>query len=120
MKSFFGCLLGSLLLLTSNIAIAQTNYTALRRKSLAAKPCHATDAGFVPNATVAKQIAEAVWVPIYGKEHIEEKKPFRAVLVNNEIWVVEGSLPKRYDVGGTAYIEINKRDGRILEVTHGK
>jgi hypothetical protein len=106
--------------LTSANALAQTDYAALRRKAQASKPNHKADAGFVPTADVAKKIAEAVWVPIYGKEHIEEEKPFQAVLVNSEVWVVQGSLPKRYTIGGTAYIEIKKRDGRILKVTHGR
>ena len=113
-----GIVLG--LLLTSNSAFAQTDYVALRRKTQASKPTYAPAVGFVPTADVAKKIAEAVWAPIYGKEHIEEEKPFQAVLTNNEVWVVQGSLPKRFDMGGTAYIEINKRDGRILKVTHGK
>ena len=110
----------SLLLLTSNAALAQTDYAALRRKAQASKPNYAPVAGLVPTADVAKQIAEAVWVPIYGKKHIGEEKPFRAVLTNNEVWVVQGSLPKGYTLGGTAYIEINKSDGRILKVIHGK
>ena len=114
-----GFLLG-LLLLTSKAALAQTNHEALRRKTQASKPKYVPAAGYVPTADVAKKIAEAVWVPIYGKEHIEEEKPFQAVLTNNEVWVVQGSLPKGHTLGGTAYIEINKLDGRILRVTHGK
>lgn len=81
---------------------------------------HVHAAGYVPTADVAKKIAEAVWIPIYGKEHIEAEKPFQAVLTNNEVWVVQGSLPKRHTLGGTAYIEISKLDGRIVRVTHGK
>jgi hypothetical protein len=113
-------LLLGLLLLTSDAALAQTDYRALRRKIQASKPNYSPAAGLVPTADVARKIAEAVWTPIYGKEHIEEEKPFHAVLTNNEVWVVQGSLPKGYTVGGTAYIEINKRDGRILKVIHGK
>lgn len=113
-------LLLSWLLLTSTIALAQTGYTALRRKTQAAKPNYAPAAGFVPTAAVANKIAEAVWAPIYGREHIEKEKPFHTVLTNNEIWIVQGSLPKGYTLGGTAYIEISRRDGRILKVTHGK
>ncbi|OGX92293.1 hypothetical protein BEN49_16430 [Hymenobacter coccineus] len=60
-----------------------------------------------------------MWLPIYGKS-IEEKKSFQVVLYDNEVWVVQGTLPKRYELGGVAYIEINKKDGRILKITHGK
>ena len=72
----------------------------------------------MPNAATAKRIAEAVWLPIYGKSVLNEK-PFKARLTNEGVWVVEGSLPKDM-LGGVAYIEISRRDGRILEVTHGK
>jgi hypothetical protein len=120
MKCLSLSLLLGVLLLTTNVAFAQADYVALRRKTQASKPNYVPAAGLVPTADVAKKIAEAVWAPIYGKEHIEEEKPFHAVLTNNEVWVVQGSLPKGYTFGGTAYIEINKRDGRILRVIHGK
>jgi len=74
--------------------------------------------GFVPDAATAKRIAEAIWLPIYGKKVLTEK-PYQATLNSKGVWVVAGSLPKGMD-GGVAYIEISKRDGRILEVTHGK
>jgi len=83
-----------------------------------ALPSFMPSGGFVPNAATAKRIAEAVWLPIYGKKVLGEK-PYQAKLNSNGVWVVEGSLPKDMD-GGVAYIEISKRDGRILEVTHGK
>ncbi|MFD2718989.1 YbbC/YhhH family protein [Hymenobacter monticola] len=105
--------------LVSALLIAGCN-AGPREENQASKPAYDPNAGFVPTADVAKKIAEAVWAPIYGQEHIEEEKPFRAVLTNNEVWVVQGSLPKQYALGGTAYIEINKRDGRILKVIHGK
>ena len=72
----------------------------------------------MPDAATAKRIAEAVWLPIYGKKVLNEK-PYTATLNSKGIWVVVCSLPKGMD-GGVAYIEISKRNGRILEVTHGK
>ena len=83
-----------------------------------ASPSFMPSGGFVPDAATAKRIAEAVWLPIYGKKVLSEK-PYQATLNSKGVWVVEGSLPKDID-GGVAYIEISKRDGRILEVTHGK
>jgi hypothetical protein len=35
------------------------------------------------------------------------------------VWTVEGSLPDGWD-GGVAIVEIAKRDGEILSVTHGR
>jgi len=75
---------------------------------------------YVPNEETAIKIAEAIWYPIYGNG-IENSKPFKARLIeNNTIWVVTGTLKKGKTVGGTPYIQINKKDCRILEVTHGK
>jgi hypothetical protein len=50
---------------------------------------------------------------------IYSKKPFKAKLVNDTIWVVCGTLPKGRK-GGVPYIEINKRDCKIFKVKHGK
>jgi hypothetical protein len=72
--------------------------------------------GFVPDERTAIKIAEAIWYPIYGDE-IYDEKPFKAEL-NDSVWIVHGTL--NYDVGGIAYIEIQKSDCKILRVTHGK
>ncbi len=72
--------------------------------------------GFVPDQRTAVRIAIAVWGPIYGDDTIAGEKPFVARL-SNGVWIVEGSLPDGWD-GGTAYIEINKADGKVLKVTH--
>lgn len=78
---------------------------------------------YVPDEETAKKIAEAVWLPIFG-ERIFEQQPYNAALVNG-IWIVKGSLPPpcRYIPdcrGGSAYIEIQKSDCKILLVKHGK
>lgn len=71
----------------------------------------------VPDEETAKKIAEAIWFPIYG-ESICIQKPFIATL-ENDVWIIEGSLPEEIK-GGVAYIEIQKKDCKILKVTHGK
>ena len=73
--------------------------------------------GYVPNETTAIKIAEAVWLPIYGKS-IYSKIPFIAKL-NGTVWVVEGSLPLHMR-GGVPVIEIVRKTGEILRVSHGK
>jgi hypothetical protein len=75
--------------------------------------------GMVPDAETAKRIAEAVWLPIYGKKIIDSEKPFK-VHLKGDVWIVEGAdLPKDW-VGGVALAEIAKSDGRILRISHGK
>ena len=74
---------------------------------------------YVPNEETAKKIAEAVWLPIYG-EDIYQQKPF-VVTLANDVWMVKGSYPAEgMRKGGVAYIEIQKKDCRILIVTHSK
>jgi hypothetical protein len=74
--------------------------------------------GYVPDEQTAIAIAVAVWSPIYGRDHIQNEKPFKAVLTNG-VWHVEGTLPEGL-VGGVAVAEISKDDGRILKVSHGQ
>ncbi len=74
--------------------------------------------GFVPTAEIAFQIAEPILCQIYGKEKIEREKPF-SINLENDIWMVEGSIEKGFD-GGVAYIELRKSNGEILKVIHTK
>ena len=74
-------------------------------------------AAYVPDAETAKKITEAIWHPIYGN-NINQQKPFTATL-QDSIWIVQGTLPTGTK-GGTAYIEIRKKDCKILKLTHGK
>lgn len=75
-------------------------------------------AGYVPDEKTAISIAVAVWGPIYGAGKIEKEKPYSAKLING-VWHVSGSLSNGR-VGGTAEAEIQKDDGRIMRVSHGK
>ncbi len=74
--------------------------------------------GYVPDEETAIKIAVAVWIPIYGKEKIENEKPYKAVLKDG-VWFVTGSLPERW-IGGVAEAEIAKDDSRIIRISHGK
>ena len=74
--------------------------------------------GYVPDEKTAIEIAIKVWIPIYGKEKIENEKPYHANLENG-IWRVTGSLPENSD-GGVAEATISQKDGRVLKVIHGQ
>ena len=86
--------------------------------------------GFVPNKETAAKIAVAVWSPIYGEEDINAERPYHVNLIDDSIWIVEGGCISKKDLkhilfkdallGGTAYIEIRKSDGKILRMTHGE
>ena len=73
---------------------------------------------YVPDKATAIKIAEAVWLPIYG-EKIYSQKPYMVSLKDDSIWIVIGTLAENKR-GGVAYIEIQKKDCKILKVTHGK
>ena len=75
--------------------------------------------GFVPDAATATKIAIAVWEPIYGTNRLAFEKPYRAKLITNTVWRIEGSLPPN-TVGGVMTAWIAKDDGRIMDVYHSK
>jgi hypothetical protein len=65
--------------------------------------------GFVPDEETAVKIAEAVWIPIYGKSVLRQK-PYKATLADDKIWLVEGTK------GMSASAGINKYTEEILRV----
>lgn len=73
--------------------------------------------GYVPTETVAIEIAKSIWLPIYGND-IYYKEPFVAEL-HKGVWIVKGTLRSGVK-GGVPYIEIRRKDCKILSVTHGK
>lgn len=74
--------------------------------------------GYVPDSATAVKISEVIFVRIYG-DKVLESKPFSAKLKEGNIWIVEGTLAKNID-GGVPYAEIQKNDGKILKISHGK
>ena len=79
--------------------------------------------GMVPDKETAARIAEAIWLPIYGEEMIYKERPYQANLINDSIWIVWGSFEQPQDTncifhGGAAFIEISKKDGRIMQLLH--
>src|ERR1022692_3380024 len=77
--------------------------------------------GFVPDAATATKIAVAIWEPIYGTNMLAFEKPYRAKLITNTVWRVQGSLPPGHSEGvrgGVMTAWIAKDDGRILDVYH--
>lgn len=77
--------------------------------------------GFVPTATVAVAIAEAVLIPVYGKQQIASERPFKAEL-SGGVWDVTGSVacnpPGSVCPGGAAEVKLSKKSGEILFMTH--
>ncbi len=76
--------------------------------------------GYVPDATTAIAIAQAVWLPIYGKKTLDNERPFQAVL-KDDVWTVKGTFHShdRDARGGVAVAEISRIDARVIRVSHG-
>lgn len=72
----------------------------------------------ISSPEMAYAIADCILSNIYGRSSMDKEKPYHITLLDDRYWVVEGSLktPK----GGTAYIMIQKGNGQILEISHGK
>ena len=75
--------------------------------------------GVIPNDSLAVEMAKIVLFPIYGKDNIERQRPYQVTLINNELWSINGSLPKNA-LGGTFGIVINKSDGQVKLIFHEK
>lgn len=75
--------------------------------------------GLVPNEILAIKIAEVILVNSFGEKILEER-PFRAKLIENEtVWLVQGSL-KSKQKGGVVEILIQRKDCKVLNISHGK
>jgi len=71
----------------------------------------------VPNEKKAIEIAESNWLRAFGSS-IYKRKPFTTTLKDSTIWIVQGTLNTKK--GGVPYIEIQKKDCKILKISHGK
>lgn len=74
------------------------------------------ETGVIPNAEVATQVAVAISTAIYG-DGIKQQMPMQVCLVDG-VWKIEGTV--RSQKGGSVYLEINKKDGKINFICHSK
>jgi hypothetical protein len=84
---------------------------------------------YVPNAQTAVAIAEAVLVPVYGRQKVQSERPYKAVL-SGDVWRVSGTLycsngePQSETnptcAGGVAVVELSEYDAHIISMTHYK
>ena len=80
--------------------------------------------GIVPDELTATKIAEIVLKRAYGDEIINRELPLRATLRSDNVWIVRGTRPNSYSSdsdarGGVATIEIAKKDGQVIRMSHG-
>jgi hypothetical protein len=110
-------------LLVFLMIISANGFTAETTQTPSAMPdqhSYRPEQGYVPDATTAIAIAQAVWLPIYGKKTLDNERPFQAVL-KDDIWIVKGTFhsSQKDARGGVAVAEISRIDARVLRVSHG-
>ncbi len=72
------------------------------------------EAGVVPDAEGAKQIAKTVWTPMFGADTVRDQEPFTAERKFN-VWIVTGSSTPET----VLFAFILQEDGRILSMGKG-
>lgn len=76
--------------------------------------------GIVPDELTATKIAEIILKRAYGDETINRELPLRATLRSDDVWIVRGTWPySPDDRGGVATVEITKKDGQVIRMSHG-
>ena len=86
-----------------------------------------SEVGYVENLLPTLDVAFQVALPILKAAYETDFKgnmPFKGYLANDSVWVIYGSSPRtadgRYKEGGFPYIELNKRDARVIRMIHTK
>ena len=72
----------------------------------------------ISDKETAIAVAEQILFKIYGKDQILSEKPYNVGFVDS-YWILSGTLPKGW-VGGTFYIVLSSKDGRVIKLIHGK
>ena len=74
----------------------------------------------IPNEKIALKVSTEILQSVYGKDNIKDIKPFKVIFDSEyDVWVVSGTL-KPNTVGGVPTIIMQKRDGKIIAITHTK
>ena len=73
--------------------------------------------GYIPNKEIALQIGIILLKNQYGDKIFQN--PIDAELVNNQIWEIYWVLPENV-VGGGPYLELNKRDCKVIRMEFQK
>lgn len=73
----------------------------------------------VPNAKSAFILIEPILYSKYGRNQIRDQFPLQITLYDDSIWFIEGTK-HNLARGGVVHASINKKDGKIILVSHGE
>ena len=74
--------------------------------------------GFIPDESTAVRVCMPILQKIYGNDVFDDM-PISICLSSNGIWKLNGHV-KYGSCGGSFYMEIDKKSGKVLKVLHGK
>ena|SRR5690242_4180876 len=90
------------------------------RNNIVGTESYVPTTGYIPDSRTAVAVAIAVLTPIYGKSDIDSERPWHTGLKDG-IWTVVGTFnAKGATMGGSAIIQLDKKTGAVLFVTHGQ
>lgn len=72
----------------------------------------------INNEQLFIEISEKILFNYYGKENIEQQKPYIVNFIKDSIWVLQGT--QNNTVGGEFYIEMNCKDAKFIKIEHTK
>lgn len=77
------------------------------------------DRVMIPDEETAISVAEVYLFKTFGKEKIEEEQPYQIGKVDG-YWIIKGTMPSKYILGGSFEMVINSKNGEVVGVSHGK
>ena len=77
--------------------------------------CYYSGDDDVPDAETAIKVAQPILYKIFGYENIMIRQPFSIQLINDSVWYIRGSVPKKYN-GGDIIIKMSKKNATIYEI----
>ncbi|WP_348824345.1 NTF2 fold immunity protein [Flavobacterium aestuarii] len=87
--------------------------TSVIKKTIECEDC------LVTKEETAVGIAESVLFESYGKDMIEGERPYKVSVENDSIWHLQGTFWS-IGFGGVFEIDISAKDGRVINMIHGK
>lgn len=101
---------------SAGLSLAALAFSAVASAGFAS--AQASRDGYIKDESIAISYAKIILSSVYGADDVNSELPLTAKLKSG-VWTVSGTLKPGLK-GGVAEIEISKKDGRIIEVSHGK
>lgn len=73
----------------------------------------------ITQESTAVKVAEAIAIETYGEDKIKSERPYKVSVVSDSLWKVEGTC-NRIGFGGVFSVTLSAKNGRVVEICHGK